>query len=190
MEEDPGFCVHCGRKLTAEDAHCPSCGILVEKGDDGQIPYYESPQTGKDYTTLVKVLLGLYLAVVIISVLALFAVGSVLPLGDADADKAVLDALGVSTIDEAKTLMNNMGFFYLGTLILVGISMMYVIRMQKWKPAWLFCGIASVYQLGMLAFGTGANNVAGAVVGMVIGLIVTYLIYESKGRFQDTESYF
>ncbi|NLL95355.1 MAG: zinc ribbon domain-containing protein [Thermoplasmatales archaeon] len=194
--EDSAFCVHCGRKMPADSAHCPNCGMAVDKGSayaSGQIPYSAAANVKSGRLDLAKILLILYVALSVLSVLSL-PMSLSMPEDPAVAD--VFAEWGL-TYGDIKDMSIVSAVFTVISLALAGVSLYHVLNKGKWKPAWTFCAAASLVYLasvpvyllmGLRSAAFLAMMAVGAAFSIGVGLIVTYFIYESKAQFSDVES--
>jgi len=197
---DRSFCTHCGAKLTEDASYCPECGSPVPGvrsnpytgsapcGDTGA---YEV-QRADDRLIWIVVLVGIYAALSLISGLFTATESPMLIQYMKEAMtpeqwQTMLDSL-MMTEDQLLAYMVGSGYASVASGALAACAVALCAIRRYWLVAVLFCAAASFAVLTALAFAPpvamGGTALSSGVL-VVIGLMMSFIIYRSKPAFRD-----
>ena len=199
VDENYGFCPHCGENLKSDAVYCPACGTVLRQ-EAAQQQYHSYANYGGK-TPMSGAFLVAFIMLVLYAVLELFSSASLLTFNSEMYDtldqillessgmtlsEIFYDSLGVTVTKEQ--FLNEM--FVLGltgvvSAILAGISAFLCFKRKGHKYAVALCVLSAVvYFIGCCLAPVTSGAMSG-IFSLLIGLLVAYLIYSSKRFFTD-----
>ena len=198
VDENYGFCPHCGENLRSDAVYCPACGTVL-KQEAVQNNYRPNYSSGK--TPMGGVFMVAFIMLVLYALLELIGSGSMLAINESTYDtinqimidtygqtfsEYMFEATGVELTKEVflKEVMI-MGVSGVISAILAGISAFFCYKREKFKFAVGFCVVASVVVIVGYAMAPTMGGLFAGALNMAIGLIVAAMIRSSRGYFNS-----
>ncbi len=186
MENDYGFCFHCGAEIPSGAEFCPECGRSLA----GDTRRDESYLRVRNPMSFIILLMGLFAAVSIIEgIYAVFLndlfMSSLEMLNDSNLDSYV-SSLGLESKEELAEIIYKEGIVTLAQGIMVAIACMLCIKRRFWGLTIALCLIATFMMLVPLVFMTSEmirSEIISMILQMCIGLLVVRGLYINKGQF-------
>lgn len=176
MVEEPNFCMECGAKIEGDVQFCPSCGAELKKQAEVVAAAQAKPAKDLDgRRSLVLFLLAAYaIPVCIVSVVIVAMGGQMADIiwENADARQAMIDA-GYATKQALIDALTLSGGLMLASGACVAVSFFMTLIRKMWILALILCVAGSILSYS-------------SIIGLVIGLIVSYLVYTLKPTFIDS----
>ena len=196
VDDNYGFCPHCGQNMKSDATFCPSCGTVLSQS-------IASPEVHDCRKSKKKPMRGVFLVVFILltvyTVVELLSSITLLTFNEATydmIDKMTIETFGMNfadymrenanlvfTKEEFLSNVSMLGIFGLISSILSGISAFLCFKREKHLFAVIFCVLSAVMVMIGSVLAPQFAGVASAVIDMVIGLIVAFMIYSSKKYF-------
>lgn len=198
LDENYGFCPHCGENLKSDAVYCPACGTVL-KSEAVQNNYAQSPYNnygGK--SPMAGRFMIAFIMLILYAIFNLVGSASMLTFNEATydmLDQAFIDVYGKTlseymldfgieiTKDQFLSDMMVMGVSGVISSILAGVSAFFCYKREKFKYAVGFCVLSAVVGfVGSVLAPVLAGAMSG-IFGLLIGLLVAYLIYTSRSAF-------
>ena len=186
MEENYGFCVHCGAKLSPGAERCPECGTSFVK----DAPSARYTNNGRNPMMFFLILIGIYAVISIIEGIFASAFNDMFM----DNMKAVygsnfsayLERMGLDSVSQLADIMFKEGIVSLVSGSLAAVVFILCLKRRYWKAAAMLCLIASALVIVPLAFmpmKMFSSEVFTFLLEMGVGLLVTRGIYMCRNLF-------
>lgn len=187
MENNYGFCPHCGANLPQGAEYCPECGasFVSKRQDDVRRLTITSPMM------FFIILLAIYTVMSIIEGIFatafndLFIINFKMIYGDGIDD--YISSMGFASIDEFADLMFKEGIVSLVGGAITAFVMVLCITRRFWKIAFWLCIIASFELLISLVF-MPTQMIGSEILTMIlqtcVGLLVSRGIYLNRSNFR------
>lgn len=181
MNDEKKFCTACGAMLPDGAEFCPACGAGVD-GHANPYTVRSNPYSTNQARSgsVAKTLLLIYGVLAIIMAIAFLYNGYILNESMYNEMMQMYSDMGINVPawnDFMKTQMMVAGAFMLMSGITALISYWYCKNRGPKKYAVIWCAVASVLVLGMMDI--------TAIIFLIVGLLVTYMIYNDKTGFES-----
>ncbi len=200
LDENYGFCPHCGENLKSDAVYCPACGtVLKSEAAQNNAAYYsyagacyggKSPMAGRFMIA--------FLMLVVYAIFNLVGSASMFMMNESTYD--MMDQIFIDTygktfseymldfgleITKEQFLSDAMVMGVSGVIssILAGIAAFFCYKREKFKYAVGFCILSAVVGFVGSALAPVLAGAASGMFGLLIGLLVAYLIYSSRHNF-------
>lgn len=170
-----GFCTRCGTKLRESAAFCPECGAPVAGGSVVQSVRNEINDSCErkamtERLMWVSIFLGIFvLFSVVIGAYCAFDVDAIMEALKSDPD-VWSEVLTQFTETQVRSSLVLVGYYVLLAGVVGAVSLVLCVTKRHWIVALVTCVAASIIMLP-------------TVLGLMIGLIVSYLLYTAKPAF-------
>lgn len=198
VDDNYGFCPHCGENVKSDAVYCPGCGAVL-KQEAAQAQLYNAGATGK--TPMRGMFLFAFVMLIIYTVLELISASSSLMFNEGmydSFDKAFIDMFGMGFVDymreylgvvitkeEFISNMLTVGISGMISAFLAGASAILCYKRVKFKFAVGCCVLSAIVVMIGSALAPVVAGVATGIFNLVAGLIVAYMIFSSKRYFEN-----
>ena len=197
LDENYGFCPHCGENLKSDALYCPACGTVL-KQEALQQQYNSYSRVGK--TPMSGMFLVAFIMLILYTLIELIGSASMLTFNEAtydSIDQVMIEMYGMTLTEylaefgmsiSKDTFISNMmvlGISGVISAVLSGISAYFCFKREKHKYAVGFCVISSVVYIVGCSLAPELGGFASGVFGFVIGIIVALMIRSSKRYFNS-----
>lgn len=183
MDDDKqfdAFCPSCGQRLERDDQFCPSCGASINASPSagGQIPYQSSTTDYHGRLLAISVIAAVTAVLLLIS--GIYAFGS----ADSVINQLTSDpqwpSIQTQIIDRGMTVDQ---FFDVIRSTMNAIGIMFIIGALT-GAVLAVCGFTKkMYILGLIACILMTVMTASTILGLIVGIIITYLYTTTKPEF-------
>lgn len=174
-----GFCTHCGARLQESVTFCPECGVpIAGASNDGvqKNAFIEDSKVAEARRRLVwiTVMLGLFTAAVLV-IGTYMAFGAQTIIDTIKVDPKMWESLIAQTgwnesmIHDALVMA---GYYFIAGGVLGAIST-------------ICCGIRRIWYVAFISSLFASLLMWSTVIGLIVGLLVTYMLYTSRSAFLD-----
>lgn len=197
MDDEIGFCPHCGFKLESESAYCPSCGSILREPDPQQ--YASSPNGAYVSNNMRGPLLAAFVMLVLFSVMELIGAIGCLSFNSSTYD--MMDQMFRETMDQSfvgfiqemfnvtitkEQIISQM--FAMGLISLLTGAATVFTAVLCYKRTKHMVAVGACILATVLVFCTGFvapmfGGPMGYIFNVIIGVIVALMIYVSKEQF-------
>ena len=186
-EEYDLFCTHCGMRITKDTVFCPSCGAQVSWAGEGSPANNVNQYNDRRARDMSGRLKGISILLVITAVI--FVAMGIYYLASID---ATIDAMKADTTSWSNlvSMVEDYGYdeawlvdLLRTTLLALGVTSL-IAGIAAAVSA--VCGFTKKYWfLGVLGCAIATIMTATTILGIIVGIIVTYLYYTTKPCFQQ-----
>ncbi len=189
MSGENKFCVKCGANLPEGSAFCPECGASVGNNDNASRAEYTAAPTYNEKKDLgaIPLLIRIYGVVAVLGSIMILLMGSMTDsLVEMIKIAAEQGAIDPSEAEIAITFLTSLSISFFAMisipLLLSGIfaiiSSIYAYKLDKWRNAVTFCGIAALLPVMFFLLFPVMSLILTAV-----GLLMTYMLYQDRSQF-------
>ena len=189
MSDEKKFCYHCGANLPQGSVYCPECGSPVDDSEPQRAEYTAQPVNQGPSTSsgAVPVLILIYGIISIIGGLLVILFGmsidSIMDMMKEAYEAGTISEADYNNIINALKAINMMACTIIGVIqissgILAVIAGSWSNNLKNWKNSVILCGVAAILPAFTFPF-----DPVTAVILPVVGLIMTYLIYQMRDKF-------
>lgn len=169
---EPRICSACGNTVSPSDAFCPYCGSTL--GDAPPQTQQGTAPANDGHRVLIILLLGIYaVPTIVLSAMFLFSANSMADtIWNDSGFQDWIKSAGIDlTLGQIKSYIVMVGGLGLAGGLCAFLSMMFVILRKYWILAVVLCLAATLLS-------------AWSIIGLIIGIIVTWMIYRSRPSFE------
>ena len=198
VDENYGFCPHCGENLKSDAIYCPGCGAILNQ-EAAMASRHNVSGMGK--SPMRGTFLVAFVLLVMYAILELISSASCFMFNESMydmMDQAMIDMFGMNFADYMKEYagliitkeeflsnMLTMGIFGVLSALLAGISAFFCYKREKFKVAVGACVLSAIAVMVGSALSPAVAGVGSGVFNLIFGLIVAFMIYSSKKYFKN-----